>query len=67
MNKKTYLRCLDSRRNGLKATSIPDLLQPAANAKVVGAAVVTVPDVLVAAVADIFATIVVVLMLIYDV
>ena len=27
MNKKTYLRCLDSRRNGLEPTSIPDLLQ----------------------------------------
>ena len=67
MNKKTYLRCLDSRRNGLEPTSIPDLLQPAANAKVVGVAVITVPDVLVAAVADIFTAVVVVLMLIYEV
>ena len=66
MNKKPYLRGLDSRRNGLEPTSIP---RPAvANAKVVGAIVITsVPDVLVAAVADIFAAVVVVLVLIYEV
>ena len=64
MNKKTYLRGLDSRRNGLEPMSIP---RPAANAKVVGAAVITVPDVRVAAIADIFAAVVVVLMLIYKV
>ena len=65
MNKKTYLRGLDSRCNGLEPTSIP---RPAANAKVVGAGVITgVPDVLVAAVADIFAAVVVILMLIYEV
>ena len=66
MNKKTYPRGLDSRRNGFEPTSISR--PAAANAKVVGAAVITgVPDILVAAVADIFAAFVVILMLIYEV
>ena len=66
MNKKTYPRGLDSRRNGFKPTSISR--PAAANAKIVGAAVITgVFDVLVAAVADIFAAFVIILMLIYEV
>ena len=68
MNKKPYLRGLDSRRNGLEPTSIPRPAVATSNAKVVGAIVITgVPDVLVAAVADIFAAVVVILMLIYEV
>ena len=66
MNKKTYPRGLDPRHNSFEPTSISR--PAAANAKVVGAAVITgVPNIFVAAVADIFATVVVVLMLIYEV
>ena len=66
MNKKTYPRGLDPRHNSFEPTSISR--PAAANAKVVGAAVITgVTDVLVAAVADIFAAFVIILMLIYEV